>query len=89
MVVTSGNRRRLRMKYPSKWNRFWNRVHARIEGYFWVGCPNCGRFFGAHEMGKWGVAREGSWWKTCKWCDDDRELEIKWRKGHEDCTWQG
>jgi hypothetical protein len=35
---------------PYRWrgvNRWW----ARVRGYFWLGCPLCGRHFGGHESG--------------------------------------
>ncbi len=31
-----------------KWRR-WNRLRARIGGYFWLPCPLCGQMFGGHE----------------------------------------
>ena len=29
--------------------RFLNRLYAELFGYFWLGCPLCGEFFGGHE----------------------------------------
>ena len=29
--------------------RWTHRVYARLLGYFWLPCPQCGRMFGGHE----------------------------------------
>ena len=31
--------------------RWVHRVRARLGGYFWLPCPECGRMFGGHECG--------------------------------------
>lgn len=30
-------------------NRFWNRMFAFFNGYFWLSCPLCDKKFGGHE----------------------------------------
>jgi len=30
--------------------RWMHRAWARIGGYFWLPCPECGRMFGGHEV---------------------------------------
>lgn len=44
------------MKIP----RWIHRVHAAINGYFWLPCPACGEKFGGHEWGKDGEGRSVS-----------------------------
>ena len=76
MTRPKGLRNESRMKYPSKMNRLWNCVYAHLHCYFWLPCPNCGRYYGGHEIGQWGVPKgKGCWTCTCKWCDDDNELK--------------
>jgi hypothetical protein len=30
-------------------NRTFNKMYARLNGYFWLPCPLCGQHFGGHE----------------------------------------
>lgn len=66
------------MEFKVKFKRFLNRIYARLHGYFWLPCPNCGRYFGGHEIGRLGYPTEtGTWRVCCLWCDDDNELEKR------------
>lgn len=29
--------------------RIFNKIKAKMLGYFWLPCPLCGRYFGGHE----------------------------------------
>jgi hypothetical protein len=60
--------------------RFLNRIYAHLFGYFWLPCPNCGRYFGGHEIGKLGFPTGlGTWRVCCKWCDDDKDLDKRFQ----------
>jgi len=30
--------------------RLLNKLFANLFGYFWLTCPNCGKYFGGHEI---------------------------------------
>ena len=36
---------------PLMTTRWLHHIRARLTGYFWMPCPNCGRMFGGHETG--------------------------------------
>lgn len=44
--------------------RWLNAIYATINGYFWLSCPKCNKYFGGHELyedeGGWGVCPECS-----------------------------
>jgi hypothetical protein len=31
-------------------NRLYNQLYAFFNGYFWLPCPLCGKYFGGHEQ---------------------------------------
>ena len=54
--------------------RFIQAFYAFINGYFWLPCPLCGKYFGGHETAKddlyigWGKGR-----CVCKECGEEAE----------------
>lgn len=60
---------------PPRELRWANEIWAHIKGYFWHPCPQCGRFFGGHEMGWDSCAyvddlEQGGSFGICPWCAD-------------------
>jgi len=37
------------LKLLNKINRYFNKLYANINGYFWLPCPVCGEYMGGHE----------------------------------------
>lgn len=67
--------------------RVLHRAYAAFRGYFWLPCPVCGRYFGGHECGFWGVPKEGDWRKGKVACKDPRcqdRAKYLTRKARED-----
>lgn len=51
------------------WHRHLAKFRARVQGYFWLPCPRCGRMFAGFECGKGSVEQvDGSHRIACKWC---------------------
>jgi len=53
---------------------FIRRYQARVGGYFWLPCPQCGEMFGGHECGSVHVQMRGSGRILCRWCAPRRKL---------------
>ena len=49
-----------------------HRLYARLAGYFWLPCPDCGREFGGHETfsPNISVTRVGELWSSQILCPD-------------------
>lgn len=47
-----------------------SRLYALLFGYFWLPCPNCGRWFGGHEQ-RGGTINVGIHLATCENCVGD------------------
>ena len=57
------------MKLP----RFYHRIYAKLNGYFWLPCPICGEKFGGHENTAF-LAMD--WYRgvqVCTNCEDEAE----------------
>lgn len=55
--------------------RWLHRLYAFVNGYFWLPCPSCGRYFGGHERGGGTLGNKG----TCPLCPrryDDEMVAI-------------
>lgn len=67
-------RRRL-LRAGNGWPRFVHWVYAKLNGYFWMPCPRCGRGFGGHENGKGcDLDTPATGRCTCPRCPGDRRL---------------
>ena len=62
------------MKY-----RLFNKIYAKLLGYFWLPCPICGQHFGGHEWGK--KDRESFDIGICPDCEAKNEFTKSIRKG--------
>ena len=51
--------------------RWFNKIYAKLFGYFWLPCPRCDRMFGGHEAGNdvlWDTPKEKSGKICCSKC---------------------
>lgn len=68
--------------------RWFNKMYAKLRGYFWLPCPRCGQEFGGHEKG-WGLPKHwlisGHFRGMCPECVSISEEE---QNPHNDKYWQ-
>ncbi len=49
-----------------KFNRWYNRMYAKVFGYSWNVCPICAEEFGGHEAGLGVLIIDGTRFQTCR-----------------------